>query len=51
MCYFHRSGSNVDVVVITNEGVDYKRNIRSYNAKSYQKQVPYDFPINNTRTS
>ncbi|CAD8141917.1 unnamed protein product [Paramecium octaurelia] len=42
------SGSNVDVVAITKDGVDYKRNIRQYNAKSYQRQVPYDFPINNT---
>ena len=33
----NRSGSNVDVVAITAEGVDYRRNTRSYNAKSYIK--------------
>jgi 20S proteasome subunit beta 2 len=37
------SGSNVDVCVITKEGVDYKRNHQYLQAKTYERQFPQKF--------
>mmetsp|Transcript_32915 Transcript_32915/g.57573 ORF Transcript_32915/g.57573 Transcript_32915/m.57573 type:complete len:267 (-) Transcript_32915:11082-11882(-) len=39
------SGSNVDVVVLTADGVDYRRNFRHYNEKAYPLSVEYKFPV------
>jgi 20S proteasome subunit beta 2 len=43
------SGSNVDVAILTKTKVEVKRNFRVYNKKIYEKQIPYNFPRNNTR--
>jgi len=38
------SGSNVDVVIIEQEGVEYRRNTRSYNQRPTRPAYSYDFP-------
>jgi len=43
------SGSNVDVCVITKDGVDYKRNHQYLQAKTYERQNPRKFPPGTTR--
>ena len=38
------SGSNVDVCVITADGVDYKRNYEFLQGKTYARQFPVKYP-------
>ncbi|KAL6076240.1 Proteasome subunit beta type-7 [Balamuthia mandrillaris] len=38
------SGSNVDICVITKEGVDMRRNMDTPNPRPYHRKKPYDFP-------
>lgn len=42
------SGSNVDVCVITKEGVDYKRNYQYLQGKTYMRQFPQSFASGTT---
>eukprot|EP01025_Chloroclados_australasicus_P063871 TRINITY_DN8465_c1_g1_i1.p1 TRINITY_DN8465_c1_g1~~TRINITY_DN8465_c1_g1_i1.p1 ORF type:complete len:269 (+),score=15.78 TRINITY_DN8465_c1_g1_i1:184-990(+) len=37
------SGSNVDLCIITKDGVDYKRNIEFLQTKLFDRQFPFDF--------
>jgi 20S proteasome subunit beta 2 len=45
------SGSNIDVCVITKEGVDYQRNLEFLQDKTYARQHPQTFAPGTTRES
>jgi 20S proteasome subunit beta 2 len=37
------SGSNVDLCIITKEGVEYKRNLNYLQGKLYERKIPVDY--------
>lgn len=43
------SGSNVDLCIITKEGVDYKRNYEYLQGKTYSRQFPVKYPPGTAR--
>lgn len=44
------SGSNVDLCILMKGKTELLRNYKTDNKRIYEKKIPYDFPIGNTRT-